>query len=101
MKLDMSYAEMSFLRDLVHAYKYERWLKEVRRIDKKELAKLDSEDLEDLRQEFWKNYDKETPIVDECCAVILTKKFHAMELNCQVALGMQQPARLAEKVVQY
>jgi len=79
MILDVTYAEMSFVRELVHKYQYERWVQEIKRIGKKELEKLDHDDIEELRQHFWRNHDHNPPLVNEDCAVLLTKKCNKIE----------------------
>jgi hypothetical protein len=100
MNLEISYAEMSFIRELVHKYRYERWRKELKRMGK-DIDILTSDDIEDVRQQFWENHDRNPPLTDEDCAVLLFIKCEKLELDCKVALGLEQPAKKAEKVIVY
>ena len=101
MNLDVSYAEMSFIRELIHKYQYVQWQKELKLWDKKVLEKMDSDDIEDLRHEFWKNHDRNPPLTNDDCAVLLMNKCNKLELDCKIALGLEQPAKKIEKVVNY
>jgi hypothetical protein len=101
MKLDITYSELSFLREIVNKYKHEKWVKEVTSWDKKVRDKLDANDIEDLRQEFWKNHDVKIPLSDEDCALLVSKKLNDLELDCQIKLGLKQPAKKLEKVMFY
>jgi hypothetical protein len=96
MNLDITYAEMSFVRELVRKYRYERWAKELKRMGD-DLKKLDSEDIEEIRQQFWKNHDRNPPLTDDDCAVMLFVKCEKLELDCKIALGLEQPAKKIEK----
>jgi hypothetical protein len=96
MILDISYAEMSFVRGLIKKYRYERWTQELKRIGD-DLKKLDSEDVEDIRQQFWANHDRNPPLTDDDCAVLLFVKCEKLELDCKIALGLEQPAKKIEK----
>ena len=98
MILDISYAEMSFLRELINKYRGERWRQELKRIGKEDVKKLDYDDIEDLRKYFWKNHDRNPPLTDEDCAILLFVKCEKLELECKIALGLEQPAKKIEKV---
>ena len=65
-----------------------------------DLKKLDSEDIEDIRQQFWANNDRNPPLTDDDCAVLLFVKCEKLELSCKIALGLEQPAKkIHEKVL--
>ena len=100
MNMEMSYAEMALIRELIRKYRNERWIKELKRMGN-DIEKLDSEDIEDLRQQFWREHDRSPPLTDEDCAVLLFVKCEKLELDCKVALGLEQPAKKAEKVMSY
>ena len=100
MKLEITYAEMSFIRELVHKYRYERWRKELKRMGK-DIDILTSDDIEDVRQQFWAEHNRSPPLTDEDCAVLLFVKCEKLELDCKIALGLEQPAKKAEKVISY
>jgi hypothetical protein len=84
--LHMTYAEMSYLRDVVRKDKLER---------SRELFKLfvpkdtDVNIVNQKSDEYWSKQKRSPPITQEACIMLLLEKFDQLEDKCREALKVE------------
>ena len=88
MKIDISYAEMSFLRELVAKKDKELWGIWFSRCKTDDAIKKVQEMKDGRRNLIQQAGDYYVPISDEDCCTLLILKFEQAERECKIALGM-------------
>lgn len=85
MKIDISYATMSYLRDLVKKDQLEHW----KNLPKSsEFDTLPIEEIQKRFDEYWKFHDMTPTISNQSCMIAILKECDRIEDVCQEALGM-------------
>lgn len=84
--LSMTYAEMSYLRELVRKDKLER-TRELFKIFKPKNADITI--VNQKSEEYWNFQKRSPPITSEACIMLLLEKFEELENKCKKALSME------------
>ena len=81
--LHMTYAEMSYLREIVQRDKLER-TRQLFKIFKPQSA--DANTYNEKAEEYWQSQKRSPPITQEACIMLLLEKFDQIEDKCRQAL---------------
>jgi len=85
MKMEVSYATMSFLRMLVKKVQLEHW----KNLPKSsEFDKLPVEEIQKRYDKYWQFHDMTPQISDQSCMVAILKECERLEDECQEALKL-------------
>ncbi len=85
--MELSYAEMSYLRELVKKDKTERSRALYRIFQPKHHE--DTAIVQKKLDEYWKFHRMDPPISPESCIMLLLERFEKLEDECQKALAMK------------
>lgn len=84
MRMNVSYATMSYLRELVKKDQ----LRHFTNLAKNRFDNVSPEGIQDQWDKFWKFHDIIPQISNESCMVAILKECDRIENECQKALGM-------------